>query len=597
MDFNTEYKRNLFLQSKKRNLKIFFIIIAFFIFLIFLFFWKIQIIDYEKYEKAAEKNILRKERIPPLRGLIKDEKGNIIADNRLSFDLVIPKENYLPSKKKKTEEEIKKIFSLLKGNTNFSLKNMGTYYLIKEDIPIKVVNYVFSNRREFRYISIRVSPRRLYPLKKSCSSFLGYIGEANAKEIKKFKLKIGDFVGKYGLERFYENKLKGRDGYKLKIVNNLNILQNVIKEIPPQKGDTLYLSINLKLQKKIEEMMERKKLIGSTIVLNPKNGEILSLVTTPLFDPNLFTSYFSKKKWDELINTEGKPLINKSISGLYSPGSIFKLIVGLAGLEEGIINENKIINCYGYKEIYNKIFHCWKSTGHGPVNLTKAIEQSCDVYFYLLGKNLKIDLIEKYAKMMGLGKKTGIDLVGEKSGLVPSREWKFKRFKVIWFPGETISVSIGQGPLLVTPIQIAQLFSIIANRGFYYPPHLLKTYHPKKQYVKIKRDNFEKIIKGMWLVVNGEKGTGKLAKLANIDVCGKTSTVQVVSKETLKTKVKNKEDRRWLHHSWFGAFAPCNNPEIVVVIMLEHAGSGGESAAPLSKEIMKIYFNEVKNKK
>ena len=596
MDINTEYKKNLLLQIKRKNLKIFFIILTFFVFLIFLFFFKIQIIDYEKYEKAAEKNIFRKERIPPLRGLIKDSKNNIIADNRLSFDLIVSKENFLPSKREKAKKEIVEILKLLKKKVNYIPKNMGTYYLIKEDIPISIANYIFSNKRKFKYVSIRVSPRRLYPLKESCSSFLGYIGEANTKEIRAFNLRIGDFVGKYGIERSYENLLKGKDGYKIKIVNNLNILQKVVKEKPPERGKTIYLSINLKLQSKIETLLQEKKLIGSVVVLNPKNGEILSLVTTPLFDPNLFTSYFSEKKWKQLINTEGKPLINKSISGLYPPGSIFKLIVALAGLEEGAINENKIINCYGYKEIYNKIFHCWKVTGHGSVNLAKAIEQSCDVYFYLLGKSLQIDKIEKYAKMMGLGKRTGIDLFGEKSGLVPSKEWKMSRFKIIWFPGETISVSIGQGPILVTPIQIAQLFSIIANRGFYYPPHLLKTHRPQKLYVKINKNNFEKIIKGMWLVVNGEKGTGKLAKLQKISVCGKTSTVQVISKETLKTKVKNKKDKRWLHHAWFGAFAPCENPEIVVLIMLEHAGGGGEVAAPLSKDIMNFYFKNIKRK-
>ncbi len=597
MIFNTEYKRKILLQNNKRNLKLLFIFILFFIFLIFLFFWKIQVIDYKKYFLAAQRNIIRVERISPLRGLIRDSKSNIIAENRLSFDLIIPKENMISSKRKNTEKEIKEILNLLKKGDKYELKNMGTYYLVKEDIPLNIANFIFSNRREFRYVSIRVSPRRLYPLGESCSSFLGYIGEANLNEIKKFGLKTGDFVGKYGLERYYENELKGKAGYKVKVVNNLNILERVVKEVPPVAGKTLELSINLKLQKKVEEFMKEKNLIGSTIVLNPKNGEILSLVTTPLFNPNLFTSYFSKKDWDKLISTEGKPLINKAISGLYPAGSIFKLVVGLAGLEEGFINEHTIVNCYGYKEIYNKIFHCWNAAGHGPMNLARAIEQSCDVYFYVLGKNLKVDLIEKYAKMLGLGKYTGIDLVGEKSGLVPSKEWKLRRFHIKWFPGETISVAIGQGPLLVTPIQIAQLFSIIANRGFYFSPHLLKSKKGKEIVVKIKKENFEKIIKGMRLVVNGEKGTGRLAKIEGINVCGKTSTVQVISKETLKTKVKNKKDRRWLHHAWFGAFAPCEAPEIVVVSMLEHAGGGGEVAAPLVRKVMKYYFNNIREKR
>jgi penicillin-binding protein 2 len=601
----TVYRKKLYLLKRKRNIKILFFFIIFVFIVLLLFFGKIQIVKYDYYLKLSTRNIKKIEKLTPLRGLIKDRTGKIIADNRLSFDLIIPRENLMGKRKKNTFKQLK-LFSNIHNKDSKRkriLRNFGTYYLYDEDLSFKDVNYFYSNQEEFKNISLKISPRRLYVLDESGSSFLGYVGEANQREIKKYNLSIGDFVGKTGIEKYYEELIKGKKGERIQVVNSRGILNNIIKSIPPKQGYTLNLTIDSLLQKKIEKLLIDNKKIGSVIVLKPKTGEILSLVSTPLFNPNIFTSYFSQKEWDNLINKEGKPLINKTIKGLYSPGSIFKLVVGLAGLEEGLINERSIVNCYGYKEIYNKIFHCWKSSGHGPMNLKSAIEQSCDVYFYLLGKSLKIDTIEHYAKMMGLGTKTGIDLVGEKRGLVPSREWKKKTYNLIWFPGETISVAIGQGPVLVTPLQIAQMFSIIANRGYYVTPHLLKYYNSGKkkifpQYkikkVPIKKENFEKIIKGMWFVVNGEKGTGKLAKVNGVDVCGKTSTVQVISKETLKLKVKNKKERRWSNHAWFGAFAPRKNPEIVVVVMIEHSGGGGDVAAPIAGKIIKMYFKGLK---
>ncbi len=601
----TVYRKRLYLLKRKRNIKIFFLFIIFTFTILLLFFGKIQIVKYDYYSGLSTRNIKKIEKLTPLRGLIKDREGNIIADNRLSFDLIIPRENLMGKRKIRTIKQLKKFLNIYnkKNKTINSLRNFGTYYLSDEDLSFKDVNYFYSNQEEFNNISLRISPRRLYVLGETGSSFIGYVGEANQKEIRKYNLNIGDFVGKTGIEKYYEKLIKGEKGERIQVVNSRGVLNKIIKSIPPKQGYTLNLTIDSTLQRKIEKLLIDEKRIGSVIVLNPKNGEILSLVSTPLFNPNIFTSYFSQQEWEALINKEGKPLINKTIKGLYSPGSIFKLVVGLAGLEERLISERSIVNCYGYKEIYKKIFHCWKTSGHGPMNLISAIEQSCDVYFYMLGKSLKIDVIKHYATMMGLGEKTGIDLVGEKSGLVPSRTWKKKIYNLIWFPGETISVSIGQGPILVTPLQIAQMFSIIANRGYYITPHLLKYYNNDKKKifpkykmkkVPIKKQNFEKIIKGMWRVVNGEKGTGKLAQVQGIDICGKTSTVQVISKETLKSKVKNKKEKRWSNHAWFGAFAPRKNPEIVVVVMIEHSGGGGEIAAPIAGKIIKMYFKDLR---
>ncbi len=596
----TVYRKKIYLSDRKRNINFLFYFIVFSIFILLLFFWKIQIVKYNYYSKLSKRNIMKIEKITPLRGLIKDKNGRILADNRLSFDLIIPRENLLGQNRKITYKQLSDFLKFYKTNEKKNrLKNFGTYYLYDEDLSFNSVNYFYSNQTLYNKIALRVAPRRKYVLGENGSAFLGYVGEANLREIKKYGLDSGDFVGKTGIEKYYESFLQGKKGERINLVDSKGILNNILKTIPPKQGYTLNLTIDSFLQKRIENILESKHMIGSVIVMNPKTGEIISLVSTPLYNPNIFTSYFSRKEWKSLINNEGKPLMNKAIKGLYSPGSIFKLVVGLAGLEEGLITDKTIVNCYGYKEIYNKIFHCWKSTGHGPMNLASAIEQSCDVYFYSLGKSLKIDAIEYYGKIMGLGEKTGIDIVGEKKGLVPSREWKKKTYNLIWFPGETISVAIGQGPVLVTPIQIAQLFSIIANRGYYITPHLLKYYVKqgkkifpkyKRKKVPIKKDNFEKIIKGMWLVVNGEHGTGKLAKIQGIDVCGKTSTVQVIGKETLKTKVKNKKERRWNNHAWFGAFAPRNDPEIVVVVMIEHSGGGGEIAAPIAGEIIKMYF-------
>jgi len=605
LDKEKTYKEKIYLEKEKFKVKFLFFITIIFIIAVILLFLRIQIVKYDKYSNLSQKNILKKSKLIPPRGLIKDRKGKILADNRLSFDIIIPKENYMGKNKAKTLKEIEyleKICSFsLKKEEDF--KYFGTHYLAAEDIPFKVANIFLSNKSNFKNISIRVNPRRLYPHKKTGSPILGHIGEATSSDIEKFNIPRGYFVGKYGIERSYEKILQGTSGERFQIVNSLGILQRVLKDAPPKRGATLNLTINIDMQKQIEKLMLEGNWTGSVIVMNPNNGEIYSLISTPLFDPNKFTSRFPKKEWAKIINQEGKPLINKTISGLYSLGSIFKLVTALAGLEENIINEHKTVYCYGYREIYNQIFDCWKE--HGKVNLFSAIQQSCDVYFYLLGKSLTIDLIEQYAKKLKLGRKTGIDLFGEKQGLVPSREWKKNTSNTRWFPGETISVAIGQGPLLVTPIQIAQLTSIIANRGTLVKPHLLKSYNKDKKLliknyiktkIKIKKENFEKIIKGMWLVVNTEEGTGDMAQIKGMDVCGKTSTVQVISKDTLKRRVKDKEAKKWKNHAWFTCFAPRESPEVVVVVILEHGGEGGLSAALLAKKVLNIFF-KMKNEK
>ena len=599
-------KQKLFLNRKKLSLKTLFLIISGVMALLLLFFWKIQILNYTFYLATSRRNILKKEVLFAPRGFIKDRKGNILAENLISFDLIVPRDTILKRKEARAIEEVRWLLGLTEEKVRQSLtkKNFGTYFLVAEDIPFPRANYFFANRKAFTSIELKVKPKRLYPYKTTGSNPLGYIGAVTEEDIRKASperpLAPEEFIGKAGLEKYYDDLLQGRNGKRVVLVDSVGIVQRVLEVDPPTQGASLNLSLDIELQSEIEALLTENQQTGSVVVMNPKNGEVLSLVSTTLFDPNLFASYFTPQQWESLIGDPSKPLINKAISGLYSPGSIFKLVIALGGLENGVTDDEKTVFCSGSKEIYNTTFRCWNPAGHGTVNLYTAIEQSCNIYFYTLGKSMEIDLIEKSAKALGLGSKTGIDLAGEKSGLVPSREWKRKAYNLDWFAGETISVAIGQGPLLVTPVQIAQMISILANRGAAPPIHLLKysekegkTYYPDltPRSVPFHRENIDKVVEGMWLVVNGPLGTARAAQIPGRDICGKTGTVQVVGRETLQQKVKDKSAQRWTTHAWFTGFAPKQDPEVVVVVMLEHSGSGGGNAAPVAKKIFELYFS------
>ena len=418
----------------------------------------------------------------------------------------------------------------------------------------------------------------------------------------------GDITGKHGIEKVLDLYIRGRRGNELVEVNAHGKVIKNLGRIDPVSGSNVVLTIDAKLQKAAWEAFEGKA--GAAVAMDPRDGSILAMVSLPSFDPNLFNSGIAHDEWAKLQRNPLNPLSNRAISGQYPPGSTYKLIVAAAALEEGIITPDTKITCNGFFELGNRRYHCWKKHGHGPVNLHRALVESCDVYFYTVGKMLGVDRIAHYARMFGLGETTGIELGHERRGLVPTRDWKLARMKEPWQLGETISISIGQGFNLTTPLQLAQAYSALANGGTLWRSRLVqriehangsiaREYSPeKKGELTLSPQTIAALNKALWGVVNEPGGTGAAARRPNADVCGKTGTSQVIglpqndkARHAKKIAVFHKD------HALFVCYAPMKNPEIAIAVIAENAGSGGAVAAPIARKILNAYFDARKKEK
>lgn len=568
-------------------------ILAGLIILVLAFYWKIQVLDHQKYWKMAEANRLRELPLTAPRGLILDRQKVILADNAPSFKVSLVREAVVDY-----EKTIDSLAQLLNLNREELKKRIDRYrfmpayepIIIMDNLKLEDVSLIEARKDEFPEIKLEVEPRRYYPFGQTGAHLLGYLQEVSVDEIRtqpEKRWRGGEMVGKSGLEKQYNDTLTGREGKILEMVDSLGRPRAEISRTEPQPGRNLELSIDFDLQRRAEELLQGRE--GAIVALDPRNGECLVWASSPSYDPNRFISRFSADEWLALVNDPGKPLENRVIRGLYSPGSTFKIVMALAALNEGIITENSTFYCSGAIELYNKEFNCWFRPGHGNLNLPEAIRNSCNIYFYQLGRRLSIDTIAEYARIMGLGQKTGIDLPGEKEGLVPSTDWKKRFLRQAWYPGETISVAIGQGPLLVTPLQLACLTSIVANRGFRVRPHLIKGSEnsANREKINLPENSIEKVIEGMWRSVNSQ-GTGQGAHQPGFEVCGKTGTTQLISRETAERLVQRGVELKKTH-SWFTGFAPRQNPEIVVTVLVEFGGMGGQTAAPIAGQIFKAY--------
>ncbi len=403
-----------------------------------------------------------------------------------------------------------------------------------------------------------------------------------------------------------KSRLRGKKGFKQVEVDVSGRELSVLKKLPPVGGDILTLTLDVRLQQKAEEALQGEPgepFKGALVAVKVKTGEILAMVSRPSFDPNLFAAGISRKHWNELIHDKFHPLQNRTISGQYPPGSIHKIIVALAALEEKVIDTQSIIYCPGHFRLGKGRYRCWKKGGHGKVNLHDALVQSCDVYFYTLGYRLGVDKIAQYAEMLGMGKETGIALRGEKHGLVPTTTWKKKARGETWLPGETISASIGQGFNLVTPLQQAMLMSVIANKGIVLKPHLVKKIEtPTGKLIKefppqvtssteFSPESIQAVLEALRGVVNEANGTGQRSRLQNIQVSGKTGTAQLVRMKSDDAEPEEEIPYQFRDHAWFSAFAPYDDPEIAIAVLVEHGGHGGATAAPIAQKVLKSYFN------
>jgi penicillin-binding protein 2 len=557
-------------------------------------FWDLQVRNPEYYNAAALRNSIRS--IPMLapRGKILDRDGRVIVDNQSSFKAILNRETLKPEHLRAIAEGLHLDLNDLKSRIKrFSSRPRYVPIIIKQELTPGELAFVESHRdaSSFPELELIHAQQRLYSKNGLAAHVVGYVGEVSEAELNTpefAKYNEGEIVGKDGIEREYNDTLMGIDGQRQVRVDSLGREREVLKSKDAIPGHNLQLTINLDLQAVASLAMENRK--GAVVALNPRNGEVLAMVSRPTFDPSMFAGHISAAEWNAVVNNPDHPLLDRAIQAQLAPGSTFKPIMALAGLETGVIDDSYRVRCAGTAMFYGRWVKCFNKEVHGSVDVHKGIVESCDIFFYHVGDKLGIDRIAKYAEMVGLGQKTGIDLPHEAEGIVPSTKWKIRRFRQRWYPGETISVAIGQGATTVTPLQLAYAIGGIAVGGVWHRPHLLKDATPKEpvRRADLNPDNIAKVIYGMYGVVN-ENGTAGRARLPGLNVCGKTGTAQVVSNDYIKAHGSS-EDLR--DNGWLVGFAPREAPEIVVAALVEHGGQGGIVSAPIVRDVIKAYFDK-----
>ncbi len=560
-------------------------------FLLIASFWDLQVRNPEVYSEAALRNSVKSLPILAPRGKILDRDGRVIVDNHSSFTLILNRQMLNMDHLRDIAEGIGMDYDdLVSRVKRFSSRPKYDPIIIKQELTPGDVAFVEAHRdpATFPEMELIQAQRRLYPRDGLAAHAIGYVSEVSENELNSpefARYNQGDIIGKAGIERQYNETLIGVNGQRQVWVDNLGHERGVVglKEATP--GKTLQLTLDLDLQAVAELSMEDKR--GSVVALDPRTGEVLAMVSRPSFDPNIFAGRIAPADWKKIIENPYNPLLNRAIQAQLAPGSTFKPIMALAGLETGVVDDNFRVHCSGGASFYGHYFKCHLRGGHGTVDLHKGIMQSCDVFFYNVGNRLGIDRIAHYAELVGLGKKTGIDLPHEAEGLVPSTQWKIRNYRQKWYAGETISVAIGQGATTVTPLQLAAAIGGISIGGIFHRPHLMKGLTAPARNVNLNPDDVNQVVYGMYSVVN-DGGTGGRARLPGLDVCGKTGTAQLASNEFLKG---TKAGRDMKDNAWFVGFAPRSAPEIVVVALFEN-GEHGPNAAPIVRDVIKAYFDK-----
>jgi penicillin-binding protein 2 len=562
-------------------------------------FWKLQVIDADKYGQLAERNRVRSIPIIAPRGRMLDRDGRVLVDNYPSFSVILLRDD-MPAVEKSLPA-IADGLGLSLDDLHEQLNNTDKLpkfqpIVIKPEATPADVAFIESHRADIPLLEMLMVHRRRYLPGGFMSHASGYVGEVSEQQIEASngKLRPGDFGGKSGLERQYNDLLVGTDGMRRVIVNSVGKEVGRLTQQEPIPGKQIQLTIDYDLQQVAEAGLGDKK--GAVVALDPRTGEILAFASHPAPDPNDFAVRVSKEEWQRLNEDPGKPLLNRVTQAQLAPGSVFKVIMATAMLESKVPPENFTAFCPGYGVFYGQMHKCWVygKSSHGAVNLHNAIVRSCDVFFYNVGMRMGIGTISKYAKMLGLGARTGIDLPSEEPGLVPSEEWVERVYHHKWYAGSTISVSIGQGSVMVTPLQVAYAIGGIASSGNFKQPHLLKD-EPTVggMHVELSENTVEQVTQGMYGVVNEAGGTGTSVRLQGIEFCGKSGTAQMMSYSAASRLGlgKGKND------GWFVGFAPRRNPEIVVAAVVEDtAEHGGTASGPVVRDIVKAYY-EKKDKK
>ena len=591
----------------RRKIKFFVILVILSFLTLLLRVWYLQVLKGSDFMGLSESNRVRLISLPSYRGEITDRNGVTLASIRPSFNLYVTPEDVqdldetLNVLKEKIEFDVDKVKSDIRQSQPFM------DVLIKADIQRDQMAFVEENNQLLGGIHLKVEPLRNYLYGELAAHTLGYLGEINKDKLNKGEAgyRMGDIVGKEGIEFLFEQDMQGKKGYKEVEVDVSGRELAVLRKSPPQSGNHVQLTLDLRIQKVVEQLMtgtEETPINGSAVVMKVQTGEILAMTSKPSFDPNLFAAGISVREWRKLLFNDQHPLQNKAIDGQYPPGSVYKIIAAYAALEEEAVTPEETVFCPGYFRLGRRLYRCWRRGGHGDVDLHTALAQSCDVYFYTVGHKLGIDTLARYAKMLGMGSLTQINLLGEKPGLVPTKEWKLRARGEEWLAGETISASIGQGFNLATPIQQARLIATVANGGILLKPYLVRKIKDKggevvrevfpsiENRLVSRPDTLSIIQKGLFAVVNEKRGTGWRARMKQITVAGKTGTAQVVK---IKRNVKDEEEEeipyKYRDHAWFVGYAPFENPEIAVAVIVEHGGHGGSAAAPIVRQIIEAY--------
>ncbi len=559
---------------------------------------QLQIREGAYYRELSEDNRTRSVLLEPARGLIYDRNGVLLANNVPSFGLYVTLEDV-----KDQRALVKKLVDLLGLDEAVLRAKLAqrrrqlTPVKLKDGLTLREAALVESHRLDLPGVMIQAQSKRNYPAGSVAAHLIGYVGEVSAEQLEQDEtgeLHQGSIVGQYGVEKTFDRVLRGHPGQKTIEVNALGHEKRTVSVERPRAGDDLYLTIDIRLQRLAESLLGGEA--GAIVALDPRNGEILAMASRPAFDPNVLSRELTGPQWAAIVQDEGHPLTNRATQGQYPPGSTFKIVMAAAALDTSTITPETKVRCTGGYQFGKRLFRDWKAGGHGTMDVSQALTQSCDVFFYTVGQRLGIDTIAAYASQFGLGRETAVELPSERIGIVPSTSWKIRARGEPWFPGETISASIGQGYVTVTPLQMAQLIAAVANQGRKYRPRVVRAIMERDtgtvralpaapaEALTVKPEVLEVIRRALADVVT--KGTATRARSSLVAIAGKTGTAQTAA---LRTGSEDQVPKKLRDHAWFVAYAPTDEPRIAVAVLVEHMGHGGSAAAPLAKQLIEAY--------
>jgi penicillin-binding protein 2 len=568
--------------------------------------WYLQVISVDRYRNLSERNRIRYLPIAAPRGPIYDRDGELLIDNRPSFAVSVLRQEV---------EDKEQLLDRLATYLKVPREDLATRwdegrrfppyrpFPLAEDVGRDIVERVQENSVDLPGVIVEVRPLRSYPYQELAAHLFGYLGEITDRELDEERFadyRPGDYVGKNGLEQYLETDLHGTEGERLIEVDVKGKELRILKTREPHPGHKVYLTLERKVQQAAEQAFGDQS--GAAVAIDPRTGEILAIVSRPAFNPAQFARGISGKDWAALLQNPRHPLQNKALKGQYPPGSTFKLVTALAALKAGAITPATTVDCTGSLTLGNRDFRCWKKVGHGATDLKKAIRESCDVYFYQAALAVGIDPIAAMAHKLGLGQTLGFPPGGEKPGLIPDRQWKRRRYGARWYDGETVIAAIGQGYVTATPLQLAVMTATIANGGKLLRPHVVKEIDDLDGQVvrttepevlgtaDIPAADLRAVRSGMEAVVNEPHGTGQACRLDTIRVAGKTGTSQVVRMKEDREANRAEVAYRFRDHALFVAYAPADDPQIAVAVVVEHGSHGGSAAAPVARAILQSYF-------